>query len=64
LQSLLLAATTLLGFTLVHSWRNPGVVLLVALFWLFPGAALSWLPAGSAPALPQVCVFHGFILAL
>jgi hypothetical protein len=68
LQSLLLAATTLLGFTLVHSWRSSGVVLLVALFWLFPGTvpAMSWnlvLP-GASPPLRWPFVSVDFSLAL
>jgi hypothetical protein len=60
----LLWLCTLAGSTLVLRRLAAATSFFLALRWLFPGAALSWLPAGSAPALPQVCVFHSFTLAL
>ena len=53
--SWLLAASTLLGFTLAHYWCSSSMVLLLALFWLFPAAVLSlawrWHCAGNPPVL-------------
>jgi hypothetical protein len=55
---------TLAGSILLLCWLAATTSFFLVLRWLFPGAALSWLPAGSAPVLPQVCIFHGLTLVL
>jgi hypothetical protein len=51
LLSWLLAASTLLGFTLAYYWHSSGMVLLLALFWLFSSAVLSFPWHDSSNAL-------------